>query len=64
MSGSFIIETIFAWPGMGRLTYEAIMNYDYPTVMGGAVISIFLTLAGILVSDILYAVVDPRIRYK
>lgn len=64
VSGSFIMETIFAWPGMGRLTYEAIMNYDYPTVMGGAVISIFLTLAGILVSDILYAVVDPRIRYK
>ncbi len=64
ISGGFIMETIFAWPGMGRLTYEAIMNYDYPTVMGGAVISIFLTLIGILISDILYAVVDPRIRYK
>lgn len=64
ISGSFIMETIFAWPGMGRLTYEAIMNYDYPVVMGGAVISIFLTLIGILISDILYAVADPRIRYK
>ncbi|MFH1857233.1 MAG: ABC transporter permease [Candidatus Omnitrophota bacterium] len=64
ISGSFIMETIFAWPGMGRLTYEAIMNYDYPVVMGGAVISIFLTLLGILISDILYVVADPRIRYK
>jgi peptide/nickel transport system permease protein len=63
ISGSFIFETIFAWPGMGRMTYEAIMNYDYPTVMGGVVISIFLTLIGILISDILYAVADPRIRY-
>ena len=64
ISGSFIFETIFAWPGMGRMTYEAIMNYDYPVVMGGGVIAIFLTLVGILISDILYAVVDPRIRYR
>lgn len=63
ISGSFIFETIFAWPGMGRLGYEAIMSYDYPLVMGVAVISTFLTLLGILLSDIAYAVVDPRIRY-
>lgn len=64
ISGSFIFETIFSWPGMGRMTYEAIMNYDYPTVMGGGVIAILLTLIGILISDILYAAADPRIRYK
>jgi peptide/nickel transport system permease protein len=63
ISGSFIFETIFAWPGMGRLGYEAIMNYDYPVVMGVAVISTFLTLLGILFADISYALVDPRIRY-
>ncbi|MBF0216252.1 MAG: ABC transporter permease [Candidatus Omnitrophica bacterium] len=62
ISGSFIFETIFAWPGMGRLGYEAIMNYDYPVVMGVGVISTFLTLFGILLSDIAYAVIDPRIR--
>ena len=62
ISGSFIFETIFAWPGMGRLGYEAIMNYDYPMVMGVGVIATFLTLLGIFLSDILYAVVDPRIR--
>jgi len=64
ISGSFIFETIFAWPGMGRLGYEAIMSYDYPVVMGVAVISTFLTLLGIFLSDITYAFVDPRIRYR
>jgi len=64
ISGSFIFETIFAWPGMGRLGYEAIMSYDYPVVMGVAVISTFLTLLGILLSDIAYAFADPRIRYE
>jgi len=63
ISGSFIIETIFAWPGMGRLGYEAIMNYDYPTVMGVGVIATFLTLFGLVAADVMYAVVDPRIRY-
>ncbi|MDP8298719.1 MAG: ABC transporter permease [Candidatus Tantalella remota] len=62
ISGSFIFETIFAWPGMGRLGYEAIMSYDYPVVMGVGVIATLLTLTGILLSDILYAAVDPRIR--
>ncbi len=64
VSGSFIFETIFAWPGMGRLGYEAIMNYDYPVVMGVGVIATFLTLLGIFLSDVLYAFVDPRIRFE
>jgi peptide/nickel transport system permease protein len=64
IGGSFIFETIFAWPGMGRLGYMSIMQYDYPVVMGVGIISVFLTLVGILISDILYAAVDPRIRYE
>jgi peptide/nickel transport system permease protein len=64
ISGSFIFETIFAWPGMGRLGYEAIMNYDDPVVMGVAAIATFLTLLGIFISDMMYAVVDPRIRLE
>jgi peptide/nickel transport system permease protein len=63
ISGSFIFETIFAWPGMGRLGYQAIMSYDYPVVMGVGVIASFLTLLGIFLSDVMYALVDPRIRY-
>lgn len=62
ISGSFIFESIFSWPGMGRLGYESIMGYDYPVVMGIGVIATLLTLLGILISDITYALVDPRIR--
>ncbi|MBD3426340.1 MAG: ABC transporter permease subunit [Candidatus Omnitrophica bacterium] len=64
ISGSFIFETIFAWPGMGRLGYQAIMNYDYPVVMGVAVIATILTLLGIFLSDVMYALVDPRVRIE
>ncbi len=64
IGGSFIFETIFAWPGMGRLAYEAAMSFDYPVIMGDVTIAAFLTLLGNLVADISYAFVDPRIRYK
>ena len=49
--------------GMGRLTFESILNRDYPVVMGTLTLSALLTLLGLLLTDILYAVVDPRIRY-
>jgi len=64
IGGSFIFETIFAWPGMGRLGYEAIMSRDYPVIMAVGTIVAILTLLGNLIADITYAYVDPRIRYK
>jgi len=64
IGGSFIFETIFSYPGMGRLGYEAIMARDYPVVMGVGTIAAFLTLLGNFLADILYAYVDPRIRYR
>ena len=63
VGGSVIFETIFAWPGMGRLGYEAILSRDFPVVLTLNFIAAVLTLAGTLVSDVLYAVVDPRIKY-
>ena len=63
IGGSVIIESIFAWPGIGRLAYESVLSRDYPTVMTITTISAVLVLLGNLVADILYAVVDPRIRY-
>lgn len=63
IGGSVIIESIFAWPGIGRLAYESVLNRDYPTIMTLTTISAVLVLLGNLVADILYAVVDPRIRY-
>ena len=64
IGGSFIFETIFAWPGMGRLAYESAVSFDYPVIMGVVTIAAFLTLLGNLLADIAYALVDPRIRYK
>jgi peptide/nickel transport system permease protein len=63
IGGSFIIETLFAWPGMGRLGFEAVFSHNYPLLMGIGVISGLLTLAGNLLADIGYAALDPRIRY-
>ncbi len=64
IGGAFIFETIFAWPGMGRLGYEAIMSRDYPVIMAVGTIVAILTLLGNLIADITYAYVDPRIRYR
>lgn len=61
--GAFIIETIFAWPGMGRLGVMAIFQRNYPLIMGIVVLSSLLIILGNLFADIGYALVDPRIRY-
>ena len=63
MAGSLLIEITFSWPGLGRLTVEAAYQRDYPLLMASFVITSFLSIVGILVSDIAYAWVDPRIRY-
>ncbi|HEX9910000.1 MAG TPA: ABC transporter permease [Desulfatiglandales bacterium] len=62
IGGSVIIESIFAWPGMGRMAYEAILARDYPIVLTVNFISAVLVLVGTFISDMLYMVVDPRIR--
>jgi peptide/nickel transport system permease protein len=62
IGGSVIIESIFAWPGMGRMAYEAILARDYPIVLTVNFISAVLVLIGTFISDVLYMVVDPRIR--
>ena len=63
ISGSVIIETVFAWPGIGRLAYQSVLSRDYSTVMTILTLSSALTLIGNMMADVLYAVVDPRIRY-
>ena len=62
LSGAVITETIFSWPGMGRLTFSAAVQRDYPTVLGAVMFFSLLTILGNLLSDILYGVVDPRVR--
>ncbi len=63
LGGSVIIEQIFSIPGMGRLGFESVLSRDYPVIMAIAAISAFLTLLSILITDLLYAVVDPRITF-
>jgi peptide/nickel transport system permease protein len=63
LSGSILFETVFSWPGMGRLAIQAINARDYPLMMAIFVISSFLGILGVLMVDILYSVVDPRVRY-
>ena len=62
IGGSVIFETIFAIPGMGRLFYDGVLMRDYMVVMGVLVMGAVLTLIGNLLADIMYAVVDPRLR--
>ncbi|MGC9771877.1 peptide/nickel transport system permease protein [Fervidobacterium changbaicum] len=64
LSGAVITETIFSWPGLGRLTYQALLQKDYYVVMASTVIGTVLLVLGNLVGDILLAAVDPRIRYE
>ena len=64
IGGSVIIEVIFSIPGMGLEIFNAVLNYDYPMIITFFTLVGFLTMIGYLVSDILYALVDPRISYK
>lgn len=64
IGGSVVIETIFAYPGMGRLGYEAVLERDYPTLVALNFVVAALVLLGNLISDLLYAAVDPRVRLE
>lgn len=61
--GAIIIEQIFSWPGLGLMTMSAIINRDYPVIMGVCLMSAIVVMAANLLTDILYAVVDPTIKY-
>jgi len=64
IAGSVLAETVFAWPGIGRLMYESILSRDYPVLMGiFTAVSILVIIAN-LVTDIVYAIIDPRVVYR
>ena len=64
LAGSYLIEKTFGIDGLGLLGYSALIDRDYDIIMGTLVISVFMTLVGNLISDLTYALVDPRIRFK
>jgi peptide/nickel transport system permease protein len=63
-SGTVFIESIFAWPGMGKTVFDAISQRDYPVIMAATVIFATMVVVANLLADLLYALVDPRIRYE
>ena len=64
IGGAVVIETVFAWPGIGRLGWEAVLQRDYPIVMGLVVFTGVLTILGNLLADLAYAAIDPRIKLE
>jgi len=63
MSGAILTETVFSWPGVGREIYLAVMQRDWPVVMGGVIVIVLIVMFINLLVDISYALLDPRIRY-
>lgn len=63
LSGSVLVETIFAWPGLGRLAYQSLANRDYPVVQAIILIGSGAVVMANLVTDLVYGFIDPRIRY-
>ncbi|MBE7732826.1 ABC transporter permease [Devosia faecipullorum] len=63
LTGSVLIEVVFAWPGMGRLLYDGVLARDYPLITGIILVTSIMVILINLLTDILYAIIDPRIRY-
>ena len=63
-SGAVITETVFAWPGIGRLFVQAMFARDYPVLMGVLLMGALAVIVFNLVADLLYGILDPRIRYE
>jgi peptide/nickel transport system permease protein len=61
-TGAIVLETVFGWPGLGRLLYQAIGAYDTPVIVGSTVIYAYLLGVTVFLLDIIYALVDPRVK--
>ncbi|MEO0036101.1 MAG: hypothetical protein RLZZ501_2124 [Pseudomonadota bacterium] len=64
LSGALVTETVFAWPGMGRLIYDAVMGNDFNLALSGLLLATATTLAGSVLADLAYARLDPRMRRR
>ncbi len=62
LAGAVLVETVFGWPGMGRLVLDSILRRDYPTLLGILVVSAFLVMLANILTDLAYALIDPRLR--
>jgi peptide/nickel transport system permease protein len=63
LGGSVLVETIFNWPGMGQYAFDAVFNLDYPSIVGVTLLTTICVLMTNLIVDLIYAYIDPRVRY-
>ena len=63
VTGSLVVETVFAWPGLGQLAVQALFAADYPLLQGVVMVFTMLYVLAALIVDVLYAYIDPRVRY-
>ena len=63
-TGSVLVETVFGWPGIGRLMYESIVKRDYPVLMGNFLMTTALVVLVNLLVDLIYLWLDPRVKYQ
>ena len=64
VSGSLVVEVVCGWPGMGRVTYDAVMAQDLPVVLASVLLATILVILGSLLADVGLALVDPRLRAR
>lgn len=64
IGGTVVTETVFAWPGLGQMTYTSIINNDFPLMTGAVMVFTIVYVTAIFIIDLLYATIDPRIRYS
>lgn len=64
VAGAVLTETVFAWPGLGRLVFDAVLHRDYPVMLGGLLVVSVCVVVGNLLADVAYALIDPRIRLE
>jgi peptide/nickel transport system permease protein len=64
MTGTIVVETVFAWPGFGRLAYDATQYRDFPLIQGVVIVAGLIIIGVNLIVDILYAFLDPRVRFN
>ncbi|MDB5685728.1 MAG: transporter permease, partial [Rhizorhabdus sp.] len=64
VGGAVVIETVFAWPGLGRLIYDALMQRDYPVLLGVFLVMSVLVIVLNLLTDTIYRVIDPRVSAR
>jgi peptide/nickel transport system permease protein len=63
LTGAVLTETVYSWPGMGRLFYSSLTVRDYPVLMGIVILGAVMIIIGNLIADLLYGLLDPRIKY-